>query len=406
MTTMAKPKLPIDITGRAFQKDKYEYFKWMREHAPVCPARISVLRFTALSRYDDCVALTRDERFVRNRTTATGGGRFPFPLPKGLALLSASMITEDEPNHGRLRRLVNQAFKPAAIAKMEGQVEELTSRLLDQIEKRGTVDLLQEYAVPIPSGVIRLLMGMREQDMPRFQGTMRYLTQGFTGWRILRTVIWDLPSTVTFMREVIERKRAEPEDDILSDLIHAEEEGDRLNQDELLAMAFLLIVAGYETTSHLIVNAVLELLQHPDQLERLRADPELLSSAIEEVQRFRGPVQASKPYFALEDVEWHEVTIKKGSMVMPLFAAGNHDPSQFENPETFDIGRSPNHHLGFGHGIHFCLGAQLARLETRVALARLFERNPNLRLAVPPEDLKLSRLPGWHRYESLPVTLR
>lgn len=406
MTTMAKPKLPIDLNAEAFRKEQPAYFAWMREHAPVCPARMLFLRLHALSRYDDCVALTKDARFVRNRTTATGGGRFPFPLPKGLSLLSESMITEDDPKHGRLRGLVNQAFKPNAISKMQDEVEDMSRELLDACERKGTIDLLEDFSVPLPSRVIQLLLGVHEDDMPRFQNAIRYLTDGLTGLRVVRTLLWDLPSTVTFMRGVVARKRQNPGSDILSELIRAEDDGDRLSEDELVSMAFLLIIAGYETTSHLIANAVHTLLQHPDQLDRLRADPTLLPSAIEEVLRFRGPVQTSKPYFAMEDVEWHEVRIKKGSMVMPLFASANRDPAQFESPETFDIGRTPNHHLSFGHGIHFCLGAQLARLETRIALRDLFERFPNLRLAVPAEELRLARLPGWYRFQRLPIALR
>ena len=264
---------------------------------------------------------------------------------------------------------------------------------------------MQAYALPIPITVIRGLLGVPEDDMPRFRDTMKALSDGLTGWRVLRTMIWDMPRTIGFTREMIERKRSDPQDDILTSLIHAEEEGDRLTEDELVAMCLLLIIAGYETTSHLITNAVLTLLQHPDQLERLRADPSLMGTAVEEIQRFRGPVHSSKPTYAAEDVTWHGVTIKKGTGVLPVYAAANHDPDAFDDPQTFDIARDPNHHLGFGHGTHFCLGAQLARLETQIALRNLLERNPNLRLAVDPGRLRLQALPGWHRYESLPVAL-
>lgn len=188
-------------------------------------------------------------------------------------------------------------------------------------------------------------------------------------------------------------------------LIEAEEDGDRLSEDELVAMVFLLIVAGYETTVHLITNAVQTLLTHPEQLARLRAEPELIESAVEEVLRYNGPVHGTKPEYALEDVTLHGVTIPKGAVVMPLLGAANHDPAVFENPEVFDIARTPNRHLGFGQGIHYCLGAPLARLEARIALKTLFERNPNLRLAVRPEELKLQYIPGWHRHVSLPVVL-
>ena len=170
-------------------------------------------------------------------------------------------------------------------------------------------------------------------------------------------------------------------------------------------MVFLLVIAGFETTVHLISNGVLSLLEHPEQLARLRADPQLVDSAVEEILRFNGPIQGTKLCFAREPVTLHGVTIEKGAAVVPLLGAANHDPSVFENPEVFDIARSPNRHMGFGHGPHYCLGANLAKLETRIALKQLFERFPDLVLASPGE-LKLQRIPLWHRYENLPVILR
>lgn len=404
--TALQPKLPLDLASQAFAENKYEYYAWLRENAPVADGKVSIIKLKLLSRYDDCVALMKDPRFIRNRTVATGGGRFPIPLPKSVELIAESMITSDDPEHKRLRGLVNQAFKPNAIAQLEGYIDDLTHRLLDEAEKKGRIDLLEDYGVPIPSTVIQHMMGVHDADMPDFRSMLYSVTSGFNGLRALKTIFWDMPGVVRFMRALVQRKRSEPADDILTALIEAEEEGDRLNEDEVVAMCFLLIIAGYETTSHLINNSVLTLLQHPDQLDRFRANPDLTASAVEEVQRFRGPIHGSKPEYATEDVEWHGAKIKKGTGVMPLFGSANHDPAAFDDPETFDIARDPNHHLGFGHGIHFCLGAQLARLETRVALRNLFDRNPDLRLAVPESELRRQRMPGWHRYDGLPIQLR
>jgi cytochrome P450 PksS len=208
------------------------------------------------------------------------------------------------------------------------------------------------------------------------------------------------------MRNLIARKRREPGEDILTGLIQAEEEGTRLSEDELTAMTFLLMIAGFETTQNLITNGALTLIQHPEAKERLLAEPSLWETAVEELVRFAGPIITSKPQYAMEDVEWHGVTIPKGSGVFPLYGAANRDPRVFENPEVFDIERTPNKHLGFGWGPHFCLGASLARMETRITLQALFERNPDVRLAVSPEQLRLVPIPGWHRYENLPVVLQ
>jgi cytochrome P450 len=396
---------PIDITSREFIQNKDAYYRWLREKAPVYKGKLSIINAYLLSRYDDCVAMLKDPRFVRDRTTVTGGSnRLPIPVPKAVALLARNMILADEPEHRRLRNLVHTAFTPRALARLEGRIEQLTHELLDAAEPQGRVDLMQVYALPIPVTVIKELVGVSDEDMPRFRSGIKVLSAGFTGWNFLRTIVWDLPATIRFVRELIARKRANP-GDILTGLIQADEAGERLSDDELVSMVMLLILAGYETTVHLITNSVVSLLLHPEQLARLRAEPDLVGLAVEEVLRYNGPVQSTKPAYALEDVTMHGVTIPKGATVMPLLGAANHDPAVFERPEVFDIARTPNRHLGFGQGIHYCLGAPLARMETRIALRTLLERNPNLRLAVEPDELSLQPVPSWHRYAALPVVL-
>ena len=403
--TKIEIKEPINVSSKKFTNNKYEYYKLLREDYPVCKGKVSVMDAYFISRYDDCVNFLKDPRFVRNRTTATGGGRFPFPLPKSVTLMANSMINEDEPDHRRLRDLVHQAFTRHSLAKMEGRIEQLTNDLLDKAEPQGTVDLKQAYALPIPVTVIQEMVGVADEDMPRFYNGMKAMTDGFSGLSLFRTLFWDMPRLSKFVRELIYRKRSNPSEDILTALIQAETEGEKLSEDEVVAMVFLLIIAGYETTVYLILNSVLTLLQHPEQLARLRSEPKLINSAVEEILRYRDPVQGTKPGYALEDVVLHGVTIPKGAAVMPLLGAANRDPDVFENPEVFDIARSPNKHLGFGSGIHTCLGAPLARMETRIAITNLIKRNPNLRLAVDASELVLINTPLWHRYKSLPVIL-
>lgn len=403
--THQKLQLPPDINSKEFANNKYEYYKWMREEAPVFRGKFSILEIYIISRYDDCVNFLKDPRFVRNRTTATGGSRMPFPMPKSAQLMAQSMITEDEPDHRRLRNLVHQAFTRHSLEKMSARIDTLTHDLLDNAEAKGTVDLKEAYALPIPVTVIQEMMGVDDEDMPRFKDGLSALKDGFSGWALARTLLWDMPRLSKFIRELIERKRTNSQDDILTKLIQAEDEGEKLSEDELVSMVFLMIVAGYETTVQLITNGVLTLLQHPDQLTKLRAQPELIESAIEEILRYSGPVQSTKPAYALEDVTLHGVTIPKGAAVMPFLGAANHDPTVFENPEVFDIERFPNKHLGFGSGIHSCLGAPLARMETKIALTNLLKRNPNLCLAVDPSELELQVRPGWHTYKRLPITL-
>ena len=401
----APGKRPLNVGSQDFADHKFEYYRWLREEAPVYRGKVSVMSVYMVSRHEDCMWLLKDPRFMRNRTRATGKGRMPFPLPKTMAFLIDMMINQDEPEHLRLRTLVNKAFTPHAIERFAPRIEQLTHDLIDEAQKEGTVDLLPAYALPVPTTVIAEMVGVSHDDEEKLRTSIRVLSEGLSGWSMLRTVAWDMPKATRFLRELIARKRREPADDILTGLIEAEEGGDRLTEDEIVAMLFLLIIAGYETTAHLITNMVLELLRHPAQLARLREDPSLIDSAVEEGLRYCGPVQGTKLAWASEDVTRHGVLIPKGAPVEPILGAANRDPAVFDDPETFDIGRSPNRHLGFSHGNHFCLGAHLARLEARVALGNLIARNPNLRLAVDPSEIERVAMPLWHRHHRLPVVL-
>ena len=408
LATNLQIKHPINLNTKDFIANRYEYYRWFREEAPVYKGKLNLVISTyMISRYSDCVMVLKDPRFVRNRTTATGGkNRMPIPLPKYMTLIGQSMLIEDEPDHRRLRNLVHMAFTPSALRQLEERIETLTHELLDKAEPQATVDLKEAYALPIPVTVISEMLGVSTTDMPRFRKSMKAVsTAGVTPWTMLRTVFWDTPRVLSFVRELIQKKRVSPADDILTALIQAEDEGSSLTEDELVSMVYLLIFAGYETTVHLITNCISTLLEHPDQLERLRANPDLMDSAIEEVLRFNGPIHSTVPAYATEDVTLHGVTIPKGASVTPLIGAANHDLAIFERPESFDIGRTPNQHLGFGMGIHYCLGAPLARIEAKIALTNLLGRNPNLRLAVVPHELEPLPIPTLESYRRLPVVL-
>ena len=396
---------PISLSSPEFIADKWAIFERLREEQPISKIKVSVLTLYGISRFDDCDMLLNDPRLVRNRTTATGGGsRLPFPIPKSVSVLMESMIQEDDPNHRRLRELVRKAFQPQAIKTLEERIEGYSDELLGGLDKNSGFELQNDYARHIPERMIADMVGIGHDQMPQFRSLMGSLSEGFSGLRILRTFILDMPKHLRFVREIVREKKTNPGEDILTHLIFAEEDGDRLSEDEVVAMVFLLVIAGFETTVHLITNGVHTLLQHPDQLEILRADPSLWASAVEEILRHRGPVQGTKPGWATEDIELHGVTIPKGKPIMPLLGAANHDPRKFDNPLSFDVMRSPNHHLGFSHGIHYCLGAHLARAEARIGLRKLFERFPNIDFAVDPNELELQNLPGWHRYKQMPLT--
>lgn len=275
VTTKASHKLqtPPDLTSKEFANNKYAYYKWLREESPVFHGKFMAGNVYVLSRYEDCVATLRDPRIGRDSRTIAGSKPPlpPFiPLPKSAELMLHSMIGTDDPDHKRLRSLVNQAFTRKSLSELSARIDQLTNELLDKAEAQskaeGLVDLKQAYSLPIPVTVIQEMVGVSDEDMPRFYEGFSAIVKGFSGWRVIRTLLWDMPRLSNFVRELIDRKRSNPGDDMLTGLIQAEEEGERLSEDEIISMVFLIIGAGYETTVHRITNGVLTLLQHPDQL--------------------------------------------------------------------------------------------------------------------------------------------
>ncbi len=403
---MQNLQLPLKMGAKHFVKNKRAYYTYLRNTEPVHKGKFSMMSTYFTSRYADCVNVLKDSRVIRDRRHLQGGRQFPIPLPKSVDILMRSMINQDDPNHRRLRTLVHKAFTPKAIRTLGERIDALTQDLLDKMAAEGTVDLLQSYALPIPVTVIREMVGVNEDEMEDLQHMLKTLIEGLQGVRIVRTLLWDISRSMKFTRKLIARKRREPGDDMLTAFIQAEEDGERLTEDEIVAMTILLVIAGHETTVGLINNFVVAMLQHPEQHQRLKETPELIDSAIEEVLRYTGPVIGTELNFAAEDIELHGVTIPKKAAIIPILGAANFDPTAFDNPDIFDIARTPNKHLGFGQGIHYCLGAPLARLETKIAVTNLFERFPNLQLAVPEADLQFDQVPLFNRYKAVPVVLK
>jgi cytochrome P450 len=301
-----------------------------------------------------------------------------------------SMLFVDEPDHRRLRMLVSKAFTPKYMESLRPRVQEIADELLDQIQAKGEMDIVADYAYPLPISVISEMLGIPKEDRPQILIWSNALARGMGfGWRD--------PEAAAHMRafgeytaQLVEAKRQNPTDDLISGLVAIEEEGDRLSEEELISMITLLIFAGHETTSNLIATGTLMLLDHPEQLEKLKADPGLAAGAVEELLRFNGPATIAGPRYALADTELAGHQIKKGDMILPLLKSANRDEQQFTDPEDLDITRKINRHLAFGHGIHICLGAPLARLEGEIAFTTLLRRMPNLQLGIPREDV------AWH----------
>lgn len=328
-------------------------------------------------------------------------------------ILGQNLLAQDPPEHSRLRRLVAIPFTPKFIERMRGQVQLIADQLVDEIEQRidesggREIELIDSFAYPLPLMVIAELLGIPEGDQDKF----RVWSAAAVSFQPSEEANPDetqlFVEFVAYLRKLVAEKRAHPGDDLLSGLVLAEAEGDRLSEDELLSMMFLLIVAGHETTVNLIANGMLALFEHPEQYARLREnqDPELLKGAIEEMLRYYGPVELSLSRWVREDTEIGGARLPRGSHVMALLASANRDEARFPDPDRFEITRVAERHLAFGTGIHSCLGVVLARLEGQVAFATLFSRLPSLALGIDRDEVEWRDGTFLRGLTRLPVTV-
>jgi len=396
----------VDVTSSNFKANAYAYYARLRAQAPVHPVKLpSGPMVWLVSRYEDVAPLLKDTRLAKDRRNALGSRPFSR-LPAMFRFLQAiehNMLDLDPPDHTRLRGLVHLAFTPRLVERMRARIESLSEELLSRALAAGSMDLIAGYALPIPLTVISEMLGIPSADQHRFHKWSSAIVASTASPNLFRVLpaIWRF---VRYIRQVIAAKRAQPKDDLISALVQAEEAGERLREEELVAMVFLLVVAGHETTVNLIGNGALALLQFPEQLARLRNDPALDATAVEELLRFHSPVEVSTERYAREEIQIAGVTIPQGALVYGVLSSANRDETQFEKADVLDLGRERNRHLAFGQGIHYCLGAPLARLEGQIALRRLLDRVPTLRLAVPESSLRWRKGLNLRGLEALPVT--
>jgi cytochrome P450 len=334
--------------------------------------------------YDEVLAILRDhERFSSERQRANNRmvAQLTEQAEAGLMRRTGTMLSVDPPDHTRLRTLVNKAFTPRVVEAMRPHIQEITDALLDEIAGREDIDVVRDLAVPLPIIVIAEMLGVPPEQREQFKSWSTDIAGALGSSAQPQDAIGRAgrgsEELAAYFRAVIEERRRDPKDDLISGLIAARDEGDKLSEDELVATCVLLLVAGNETTTNLIGNGMLALLSNPAELTRLRGDPALIVSAVEELLRYDGPVQATSRV-VVEDLEFRGKRFQKGQMVITFLGAANHDPAQFAEPERLDLGRADNRHLGFGHGIHYCLGAPLARVEAQIAIGSLLRRYPEL----------------------------
>ncbi|WP_093866882.1 cytochrome P450 [Streptomyces sp. KS_5] len=329
-----------------------------------------------VTRYQDVRDALADPRLSVDKRHAKEGNYQGLTLPPAL---DANLLNMEAPDHTRIRRLVVRAFTARRVERLRAPIRETADRLLDALGPHGTTDLIASYAAPLPITVICDLLGVPDRHRRDF----RVWTDTLVAPDPSRPQ--DAKAAVVamlgFFGELLADKREEPVDDLLSDLIAVRDEGDRLSEDELMSLAFLILFAGYENTVQLIGNAVLALLRHPEQLDALRADPKRIAAAVEEFHRFEGPALLAIRRFPTEDMTIGGVPVPAGETVLLSLAAANRDPARFPDPDRLDLSRDTSGHLALGHGVHHCLGAPLARAETEIALTALLERFPELALA-------------------------
>lgn len=409
MRSTTAPALPrTDLSDPIMFTDPFPRYAELRRTAPVSWVLTQQTTRTQgymLTRYSDVVQMHSDPRFSSDFLKNGRSGALRF-MPRMFRVLLDSMVFKDDPEHKRLRGLVSRAFTTRLVEGMNQDIERIVASLLDDLSAKGSVDLVEDYAVQLPLAVIADMLGIGKEDRDTFHATTKQFADGASGSKI--AMLRSLPAGQRMMKlfeRLAEQRRTEPDDRLISALVQANDENDTFSDDELLAMIFLLLLAGHDTTSNLLGNAVLALIDHPDQLALLREEPALIDRAVEELLRFTAPVPCGAIRTTMEDVEISGYTIPKGSPVLGMIISANRDEDIFDAPDTLDLTRDPNRHIAFAFGTHFCLGHQLARAEARIALSALVQRFDRIELAVPRSRLTYKPTQSLRGLHALPLRL-
>jgi cytochrome P450 len=379
MSNPSDPFLGVNTLDPAFRADPHPALARLRASSPV--NEVAPIGLWRLTRYADCLRLLRDAPVGVRLSDGTRPGQ--DRIPAALSSFGNFMLQQDPPAHTRLRRLVSKAFTPRAVERLRAHVQDFADTLVERALERGELDAIADLALPVPSTVICEMMGVPLADRERFTQWTAHSTHLLAAFAappdVLERGIAASQSLAQYFEALIAERRGSDKDDLLSNLIRAEEAGDRLSPAELLSQAIGLLIAGFETTIGLIGNGLLALIRHPAELAKLRANPDLIASAVEECLRFDGPILLTVR-IPRDELRFGDTVIPKDRMVMAMLAAANRDPEVFPEPDRFDIARTPNEHMAFGGGTHFCLGAHLARMEAQAAIGALVRKTEKLEL--------------------------
>lgn len=393
-----------DFISEDFFRNPATLVEELRAAGPLAQVRFPIIGTVWMTTTQDMAGrVLKDSATFTLRKEGGGLAGLQWWMPGMLRVLATNMLTMDEPDHTRLRSIVDEAFRRRAVLEMEPRIAAIADELAASLFADGSpADLVERFARRLPLAVICELLGLPRKDWSKFSRWADRITDitGAAGFFMILPGIWSIKR---YLEQQLDIARKSGGEGLIAELVRAEKEGAKISREEMVAMVFLLLFAGHETTTHLISGSVYEILREPRLRDWLVEDPGRIDLATEEFLRFVSPVQFSKPRFARKDVELDGVRLKKGEMVMAMIAAANLDPDVIEKPNTLDLARKPNRHIAFGTGIHFCLGHQLARIEGRCAINALLSRWPHLALGVAPSNVHWRRRPGLRAIKSLPV---
>ncbi|MDX2008184.1 MAG: cytochrome P450 [Meiothermus sp.] len=394
-----------DLYSQATKNDPYAVFARMRREDPVF-SQLGLdgkVRIWFVTRYEDVqTVLHQDGLFVRDPRNALPADKVPQRSPTE-ELLFNHMLNKDGDEHRRLRTLVSQAFTPNRVRDLRPRVEAIARDLIAAVKPQGQMDLIGDYAFHLPTIVISEMLGIPSQDRENFKKWSEAVISPALTPEAQARAAQLVGEFVAYLRELFALRRSSPQDDLVSALLQAHQTGDQLSESELFSTTVLLIIAGHETTVNLIGNAVLALMRFPEARAALQQHPEQMAGALDEFLRYDSPVERSFSRWAARDTELGGQQIRRGDLVMGILGAANHDPEKFADPQTLDLSRNARRQLAFGHGMHYCLGAPLARLEGEIALNALLQNLPNLRLGVPEDQLTWRTQPMFRGLRHFPL---